>query len=73
MKRTSWMIIGLLVAVALVLLLPTFGISIPAGNVTLIFLVVFISICFLPMMFMMRGHRRHNGNKNEDKTAGNKM
>ena len=73
MKRTSSMIIGLLVVVALVLLLPTFGISIPAGNVTLIFFIVLISICFLPMMFMMRGHHRHDGKKNEDKTAKNKM
>lgn len=73
MKRTHWMIVGLLVVVTLVLLLPTFGISIPAGNITLIFFVVLISICFIPMMFMMRGHHRHNGKTKEDKTSKNKM
>lgn len=59
MKAMNWMIIGLVVVVAVVLLLPTFGVAMPTGNISLLLIIVLLACCVLPMLFMRHGRNRH--------------
>ena len=58
-KNRFWMLIACVLPVAVILLLPLFGISI---NYSWIIFIVCAGCCVMPMLFMKHKHSNHNSN-----------